>query len=120
MQRCIEGLHYLGDRLKYAAPMLAGMDEEAKGNALFALNESAVRQRYPGDKTDYADAPVFKPHHGMACRPVAALKALHCLIYQCSEGVADESPLYMELDRAANQLATDIIMGSAEYDKAPW
>jgi hypothetical protein len=47
-------------------------------------------------------------------------KAIHCLLYQCSEGKVPTSRLYDELNHAAGELAQRIVQDLPEYDKASW
>ena len=52
--------------------------------------------------------------------PVERLKAIRCLIYQCSEGKVPDSKLYKELEVMSGRLANVIVQNTHEYDGAPW
>jgi hypothetical protein len=109
-------------------------DPTAVGRKLFAMNVDAVRQRYPSDTPDELPGPCdghalpddyTAPSRGLG-RPmttadmVDAYKAINCLLYQCSEGNVPDSPLYLELERAAGELAGAIVRGMPEYEAAGW
>lgn len=120
MHRCIAGVLAVREDLPHVAPTLAKLvdDPLALASALYALNESAVLQRYPGDP-DFSATPRYN-HKIALCSKVAAYKALRCLRYQCSEGEADKSPLYAELTAVIGSLAEAIVSALPEYARAAW
>jgi hypothetical protein len=103
--------------------LLAAPTDEQKeagtkiGRKLFLMNRRALRARYgcSGDRLveflfeKWADA-----------TPVEQFRAIHCLLYQCSEGNVPNSPPYDELNRAAGELAQRIVQDLPEYEKASW
>ena len=55
------------------------------------------------------------------CSRVEALKALRCVIYQCSEGdIPDTSLLYKRMTDRANALCREIVSDLPEYEQAAW
>ena len=88
------------------------------GKKLFILNRRALRARCGrGDDLRYPD---FVFEKWADATPVQQFKAISCLLYQCHEGKAHESRLYVELNRAAGELAQRIVQDLPEYDKASW
>lgn len=90
------------------APLLAA--------AMHRLNCYAVNCRYHENMTD-----VFQFRRSInAWSPVMLYKNLQCWAYQCSEGDANEQPLFKLIDRIKNSVAAGIIRRLPEYDKAGW
>ena len=88
------------------------------GRKLFLLNRRALRARYGCG--DHLGLPEFVFEKWADATPVQQFKAMSCLLYQCHEGKAYESRLYVELNRAAGDLAQRIVQDLPEYDKASW
>ena len=124
MQRCISALH------KHEQPC-----EEADrlGRELFALNVKAVQYRYPDSPVESLEkwtqwtwrvsCPLIDGHGMPDDRAVACdwLKALHCLVYQLSEG--DEVPgttLYARVQGRIAEIENHIAMSLPEYEAAAW
>ena len=108
--------------VRLVAPTLAAAsdnfdDADALGSSLYALNQAAIDQRYPG-QPDMAETPLycFPPMHHV--EPVAAYKALRCLIYQCSEGDVYGSPVFKELEEIAAAVAHEIVRKLPAWDDA--
>ena len=87
------------------------------GRKLFLLNRRALRARY-GCGT--LDLPEFIFEKWVDASPVEQFKAMCRLLYQCSEGTVPDSQLYSELNRAAGELAQQIVQDLPEYEKASW
>jgi len=87
------------------------------GNKLFLLNRKSVCARY-GCST--VGLPGFVFEKWADATPVEQFKAIHCLLYQCSEGKVPSSALYDELNHAAGELARAIVQELPEYDQASW
>ena len=111
------------------------IDPTETGRKLFAMNVEAVTQRYLDCRAKPADLPGPKdahllPHTYRAperlSRPLASdelvrcYKAIQCLLYQCAEGDVPEQPLYAELQRAAGEIAGDIVRSLPAYEAAGW
>ena len=95
------------------------------GAALRDLNVRAVLQRYPDCSLERGDLPGPSPllpyrYAPLLVEPVQALKALRCLLYQCSEGDVPETPLYKALDDLSNRWALEIVSKLPAYDAARW
>ena len=103
--------------LRYEGP-------EALGAAMNALNVEAVKQRYPGDKTEDDLPGICGPkdyaYRFQLCNRFQALKNLQCWLYQCSEGDVPEHPLFKALESMSNSIAHAIVVEMDEYDKAEW
>ena len=100
-----------------AAPTHAQKEAGAEiGRKLFLMNRRALHARY-GYSDDNPLAQFFFERWADAT-PVEQFKAIHCLLYQCSEGTVPNSPLYEELNRSAGELAQRIVQDLADYDKA--
>jgi hypothetical protein len=102
-----------------AAPTHAQKEAGAKiGRKLFLMNRRALHGRY--GCSDNNRLPQFVFEKWAAATPVEQFKAIHCLLYQCSEGNVPNSPLYGELNCVAGELAQRIVQDLPEYDKASW
>lgn len=90
----------------------------ALAEAMHNLNRQAVCSRYgdcEGFETydGYSSAGYFRTQFDL-------LKALHCLIYQCSEGNCPEADLFKSLETVAAAIEHDLIIKMPEYEKAQW
>lgn len=96
---------------------IAGTPEDAQllGAALVAMNTRAVNARYRENEvaTAYRYCPATAP-------TIVALKAMRCLVYQCSEGDVPATPLYKFLDDFSKQVALRLVSRMPAYDAAPW
>lgn len=109
------------------------------GRALFAMNVEAVMQRYydcrdnpddmPGPCDDDGKSLALKLRDNFRSDRVPpltrahwcqALKSLHCLQYQCSEGNVPETDLFDELSRVIGKVAGVIAEMLPEYEAAEW
>jgi hypothetical protein len=79
------------------------------------MNRRALHARYVcrGDNP----LPQFVFEKWADATPVEQFKAIHCLLYQCSEGNVPNSPVYDELNRVANELAQRIVQDLPEIRK---
>jgi hypothetical protein len=127
-------LQFDGEHTDFGHPRSA--DPTDVGRKLFAMNLEAVMQRYPDCRDNPDDwpgphgahalateyrAPALMPgFHRGAADLVDFYKAIRCLIYQCSEGDIPNSPLFLELQRAAAELAHGIIETLPGYQRAGW
>ena len=82
------------------------------------MNRRALGARY--ECSDRFRLPQFVFEKWADAAPVEQLKAMCCLLYQCSEGKVPNTPLYGELNRAAGELAQRIVEDLPEYYKASW
>lgn len=106
------------------------------GRRLFTLNIEAVFQRYPdtqdnpdtlpgdidadGRSVALKEAAAFRTSAALHVNPIAGLKAMQCLSYQCDEGNVPETVLYKEREAAIGRIAVHIVEGLPAYDKAAW
>ena len=95
-------------------------DRERLGAAMFALNCSAVEQRYgEGEAKEFRD--LNYAYQIELTNAIQAFKALECWSYQCCEGdVPETSLLYATMGRVGDLLARHIVQGLSMYDKAKW
>ena len=114
-----------GLRSSCFAPFLTDgeVDCNKLGNKLFHLNNDAVCQRYD----DHDDSNVIEFFRHTSLMPASdraekcqRLKAVQCLIYQCSEGDVPETPLFKALDALSDWLQYNIISSLPEYNAAKW
>lgn len=94
-----------------------GIRELAK--AMYQLNDMAVCNRY-GDERDKALEGFNFKRTTPFISPVRTVKALHCLLYQCSEGKVPEHWFFKKLEAVATALEHDIVTSLPEYDQAQW
>ncbi len=87
------------------------------GNRLLAMNARAVASRYRDAHEVFVDKFRYLP---LFPSKMVQLKAIDCLIYQCTEGKVPEEQLYKELESAQHALMRDIVTHLPEYDAAPW
>lgn len=83
---------------------------------LWVLNHAAVNLRYSEDTQPEPLAIVWDS----SISEGTALKYLHCLRYQCSEGWAVESPIYAMLQDLIGDLCANIAVGDPDYQSADW
>jgi hypothetical protein len=90
------------------------------GEAMFALNVRAVRERY-GDADESGMVPRTYQFQLMTpTGPIVPLKSLRCWHYQCAEGAVPEDPLYQVFETISNLMAMGIVQSLPAYDAAPW
>ena len=82
---------------------------------LHKMNVRAVRARYSDDKHRYPF--VYKPTQ---CSIHQAVKSMHCMHYQCSEGDVPAEPLFKLLEELTHAIESAIVTHSAEYELADW
>jgi len=115
--------HWVGILERHGCPVKPAF----LGAAMHALNVEAVHQRYPDDDTpDTLPGPVgpkvysYKTFRVSMMSRCTTLKAMHCWLYQCSEGNAPERPLFKAIEEISQDLAYRIVCELPEYEKAPW
>lgn len=106
IHRCVHGMVYAKLSFGYT---------QALGQKLFELNAKAVAQRY-GEEP----ASVWFEEETSAVSKISAVKALHCLRYQCSEGGIPTDPLFKKISRAIEILSEDIVCNLPEWNEVPW
>ena len=104
-------------KLGYDLDTLEGRQQ--LGWAMFKLNIRAVNQRYNGDAADFRPLN-YKFTFENDYLKVAAIKALKCWLYQCTEGDCDKSELYLVMDKLANSWAYDVVRDLPEYEAQAW
>lgn len=93
---------------------------EQLGRALLLLNVQAVNVRYGNgdDATQILKDYSYRLTLDANC--FIALKALHCLRYQCSEGDVPETDMYKTIEWLSMTWAEDIVRDIKAYDIAAW
>jgi hypothetical protein len=117
------GVHLEGFAgLPLSGVILARDTEQRIAEQLYAMNREAVIQRYPDSHAEggYSDLPAGYRFAYEIVNRCSGLKAIRCLLYQCTEGTIDETPLYRELQDFAHSLAYAIVADLPEYEKADW
>lgn len=87
---------------------------------LYALNVRAVNDRYGKATSEEMPAPYERALHEAEIGAHDYLKALHCLLYQMSEGEMPAHPLYKALESTMHAVANLIVTRSPQYDAAAW
>lgn len=105
------------------------------GRELYRLNAEAMRVRYGHDPADYADLENWEYNPCLRicgildrddipenlAEACGILKAMHCLLYQCSEGEQlTEQAAYKALQKRIHLYEATIVDRLPEYDAAPW
>ena len=97
-------------------------DDKYLAMALFATNCDAVGVRYGEARLPEfrINSLTFKAITPAANNPVAVVKDMDCLLYQCSEGDIPERPLYKAMAKFRDHVCRVLIAEMPEYDAAPW
>lgn len=95
-------------------------DTERLANDLFSLNVRAVEEKYGEGSAREFRSLDFKYCFAMPQDATRTVKALHCLLYQCSEGNVPEDPLYQVLQKIQQQICRGIVVNSRAYELADW
>lgn len=93
------------------------------GRRLFAMNFRAVCARYKPEQVEqmkWDDGQTFVYSFRLGYTQFDLLKALDCLIYQCSEGNVPSESLYAELTATRDALRARIVCELPEYHGAKW
>ena len=94
--------------------------QKAFAGACYRLNLIAVHDRYSEMQCPVDPTLFFKYQFNLNAKSMQALKYLKCLIYQCSEEVAMEAPLYKMLQKIEIIWMNIIITGLPEYEGGKW
>ena len=89
---------------------------DALGARLFAMNARAVSARYGEPE----EVPAFRYRPLGAVHPMHQLKAVECLLYQCSEGNVPNEDDFLALEGLAAKLREKIVNALPSYSEAPW
>lgn len=113
------------------APFGAITDPTELGKALFEMNADAVEHRY-GERDPVPEfrfrGKVFalSQHRNDAgqvydrTKAIRAVKAIHCLGYQCCEGDVPQRDLYKALKLMGKEISDLIVRALPEYDEESW
>lgn len=101
-------------------PLVTPEQQETLANKMFDLNIQGVNARYGDGEAEKFRPLDFKYRLLMPCSPIHVHKALACLLYQCSEGDIDETPLYKTLTQVNYLIAESIVHNLPAYELAPW
>lgn len=113
MHRVLMGVHWAGGR--------GSIDREEMtklGRRWFAMNREAVIQRYRDD-SEFA-MPNYEFKLLAPRNPVDYVKAMQCLIYQCSEGDVPDTQEYANLRDVLNVAMGKLIRAMPGYESAAW
>lgn len=131
INKIVSYLNQKADRFQFAfrkagtAYQLTDSDSlKELASALYLLNCDAVDARY-GKGTaagDTAGASAEFPFRFVPTTGVAALKAIQCWSYQCSEGDIDERDLFRAMQKVRLALAEEMVREYAGklYEVASW
>jgi hypothetical protein len=98
-------------------------DRDELGRDMLRLNRMALLVRYPGQDMGAPsdDEIAAYQYNGRRYGRADASKALHCVIYQCSEGdIPRESILYQRMKRRAAAADSWIVSQLPEWQAAEW
>ena len=84
---------------------------------LHRLNVQALNHRY-SEETPANYTPAIHASKSLATDQL--YKSVRCLIYQCAEGPAMESPLWKALEAFGSELAHEIATSSPGWQNAAW
>lgn len=85
---------------------------------LYTMNADAVAQRYKEDPEPMpGKIPDGKKLQG---NPYTLVKALDCLLYQCSEGNVPDTAVFKAIEGYNRRIYKYIVRTSKEYEAAPW
>lgn len=91
------------------------------GRSLWLLNAAALEQRYEDESaTDYLEEITAYTWAPQRKDQVTLIRALDCLLYQCSEGSVPEAKLFKWAQEIADRLAGPHLRSSQAYYNAPW
>ena len=95
-------------------------DAKQLAEDMFALNVTAVNQRYgPGEAAKFRPLD-FKYISRLAPTTPRVLKSLQCWLYQCSEGDVPESDLYKMFREIEFAICRELVERIPEYAEADW
>jgi hypothetical protein len=106
IHRCVMGMCYAKLAFDYS---------EKLGQKMLELNAKAVASRYEEPVEDV----LFVGSDHIPSK-ISAVKALHCLRYQCSEGDVPKDPLFKKISRAIEILSEDIVCNLPQWNEEPW
>lgn len=95
-------------------------DEKEFAESMFQLNIKAIEQRYGEGQAKEFRPLDFEYKFNLPVSDIITLKALKCLLYQCSEGDVPETQLFKDLESLEYDIMNIIIRAIPEYDQAPW
>lgn len=95
-------------------------DLSTLGRELFAMNSRALGARYGDQVETAADFAGYSYRPQLNANKCAVLKAIRCLLYQCTEGKVPEETLFKMLEERAARLCYQIVQDLPAYDAAPW
>lgn len=88
---------------------------------LYQMNREAVKQRYnEAEDSDYIKIPEKPDWNNGKKDKYQALKSMHCLWYQCSEGDVPKTKMYKTLNDIIHAWEAFIIDAIPEYENARW
>jgi hypothetical protein len=128
IDRVMWGLKYISE-VGFTGTNYEISDLDRIGENLWNLNLRAVAYRYRLTPTDPAVVTYKHYRYGGSllfreqpiAHKVACLKAMECLVYQCSEGEQFEAdPYFKLLEKTVQRLACAIVHDMPEYEKAKW
>lgn len=123
IDRIISTIELQGGWARYAVKLPTAFlyDWNALGRAMLVLNADAYRQRY-GDRVANDNPDERGPYvwEGRYVTLVEGYKSLRCLLYQCTEGMVPDAPLYEALSAYADALAVTLVERMPAYQAADW
>jgi len=125
MQNVVNAVHMAHTRYRRSEYTFCGVkvaftpDLAKVGAVLFTMNQEAVNQRYIEE--DFAPNYIHKTHIPVTGRALAPyIKAIDCLIYQCSEGSVPKHDHFKQLEAVRETLVNELLRSLPEYGNAKW
>lgn len=113
MHRVLMGVHWAGGRGQIDREEMTKL-----GRKWYAMNREAVIQRYRDD-SEFA-VPNYEFKLLAPRNPVDYVKAMQCLVYQCSEGDVPDTQEYANLRDVLNVAMGKLIRNMPGYESAAW
>jgi hypothetical protein len=112
-----------GQMVSWEERDLSCEERDFLGRQMLQLNRQALIERYPDQDMGAPDDIEIAAYqyNGKRYGRADASKALHCVIYQCSEGdIPRESVLYQRMKRRAAAADSWIVSQLPEWKAAEW
>ena len=91
--------------------------KESLAEKFYRFNDAAVAYRYKDKLENPQD---YYKIRAFDCSLAQSLRSLECLIYQCSEGQADDENIMQDMEQLRNSFIHILLESQADYKNATW